>query len=122
MEGKQRKKLFEKYMLLELNIERENAGAEKIFEKMSKDKSRKLADKILKNHPKFKDTANDIRIYNENLLNMLVEGGVITEELSNKLKRRYTFYMPIYSSELSTFADLDNGKYFKKCLQYKTKW
>ena len=113
LKNKKEKKLFEKYMLLELNIERENAGAEKIFEKMSKDKSRKLADKILKNHPKFKDIANDIRIYNENLLNMLVEGGVITEELSNKLKRRYTFYMPIYSSELSTFADLDNGKYFK---------
>lgn len=113
LNGKKQKQLFEKYMMLELNIERENAGVDKIFENMSKTESRKLADGLLKKNPKFKEIANDLQRYNNNLLDMLVDGGVINEELSNKLKNRYKFYMPIYSSELSTFADLNSDKYFK---------
>ena len=113
LNSKKQKQLFEKYMMLELNIERENAGVDKIFEKMSKTESRKLADGILKKNPKFKEIANDVQRYNNNLLNALVDGGVINKELSNKLKNRYKFYMPIYSSELSTFADLNSDKYFK---------
>ena len=113
LNGKKQKQLFEKYIMLELNIERENAGVDKIFENMSKTESRKLADGILKKNPKFKEIANDLQRYNNNLLDMLVDGGVINEELSNKLKNRYKFYMPIYSSDLSTFADLNSDKYFK---------
>ena len=113
LNGKKQKQLFEKYMMLELNIERENAGVDKIFENMSKAESRKLADGLLKKNPKFKEIANDLQRYNNNLLNALVDGGVINKELSNKLKNRYKFYMPIYSSELSTFADLNSDKYFK---------
>ena len=113
LNGKKQKQLFEKYMMLELNIERENAGVDKIFEKMSKAESRKLADGLLKKNPKFKEIANDLQRYNNNLLNALVDGGVINKKLSNKLKNRYKFYMPIYSSELSTFADLNSDKYFK---------
>lgn len=113
LNGKKQKQLFEKYIMLELNIERENAGVDKIFENMSKAESRKLADGILKKNPKFKEIANDLQRYNNNLLDMLVDGGVINKELSNKLKTRYKFYMPIYSSDLSTFADLNSDKYFK---------
>lgn len=113
LKGKKQKQLFEKYIMLELNIERENAGVDKIFENISKTESRKLADGILKKNPKFKEIANDLQRYNNNLLDMLVDGGVINKELSNKLKTRYKFYMPIYSSELSTFADLNSDKYFK---------
>lgn len=113
LKGKKQKQLFEKYMMLELNIERENAGVDKIFENISKTESRKLADGILKKNPKFKEIANDLQRYNNNLLDMLVDGGVINKELSNKLKTRYKFYMPIYSSDLSTFADLNSDKYFK---------
>ena len=113
LNGKKQKQLFEKYMMLELNIERENAGVDKIFENMSKAESRKLADGLLKKNPKFKEIANDLQRYNNNLLNALVDGGVINKELSDKLKNRYKFYMPIYSSELSTFADLNSDKYFK---------
>ena len=113
LNGKKQKQLFEKYMMLELNIERENAGVDKIFENMSKAESRKLADRLLKKNPKFKEIANDLQRYNNNLLNALVDGGVINKKLSNKLKNRYKFYMPIYSSELSTFADLNSDKYFK---------
>lgn len=113
LKGKKQKQLFEKYMMLELNIERENAGVDKIFENISKTESRKLADGILKKNPKFKEIANDLQRYNNNLLDMLVDSGVINKELSDKLKTRYKFYMPIYSSDLSTFADLNSDKYFK---------
>ena len=113
LKGKKEIQAFEKYMMLELNIERENAGVEKIFDNLSKEKSRKAADVLLNKHPKFKEIANDLQRYNNNLLNMLVDGGVINESLSNKLKDRYKYYMPIYSSELSTFADLASDKYFK---------
>ena len=113
LNGKKQKQLFEKYMMLELNIERENAGVDKVFEDLSKEKSRKAADYILKKNPKFKEIANDLQRYNNNLLDMLVDGGVINEQLATKLKDRYKFYMPIYSSDLNTFADLDSGKYFK---------
>lgn len=113
LKGKKERELFEKYMLFELNIERENAGVDKIFEKVTKEQSRKAADLLLKKHPKFKHVAKELQKYNNNLLDMLVDGGVITEQMSNKLKNRYKYYMPIYSSELSTFADIDSNKYFK---------
>lgn len=111
--NKKKKQMFERYMLLELNIERENAGVEKVLDKVSKDQSRKTADKILKKYPEFKGIAKNLQKYNNNLLNMLVEGGVIDETKANQLKERYKFYMPIYSSELSTFGNLGDEKYFK---------
>jgi hypothetical protein len=111
--NKKKKQMFEKYMLLELNIERENAGVEKVLDNVSKEQSRKTADRVLKKYPEFKGIANDLQKYNNNLLNMLVEGGVIDEAKANQLKARYKFYMPIYSSELSTFGNLGDEKYFK---------
>lgn len=111
--NKKKKQMFEKYMLLELNIERENAGVEKVLDKVSKEQSRKTADKILKKYPEFKGIANDLQKYNNNLLDMLVDGGVIDEAKSEMLKKRYKFYMPIYTSELSAFGNLGDEKYFK---------
>lgn len=111
--NKKKKQMFERYMLLELNIERENAGVEKVLDNVSKEQSRKMADKILKKYPEFKGIANDLQKYNNNLLNMLVEGGVIDEAKATQLKERYKFYMPIYSSDLSTFGNLGDEKYFK---------
>ena len=113
LKGKKQKTDFERYMMLELNIERENAGVDKVFENLSKAGSRKAADILLKKNPKFAEIAKDLQRYNNNLLDLLVDGGVIEQSLSNKLKNRYKYYMPIYSSELSTFADLASNKYLK---------
>lgn len=113
IKDKKTSQLFDKYMMLELNIERENAGVDKVFDNVSKEKSRKLADAIIKKHPEFKTAADDLRIFNNNLLDMLVDGGVIKSETSAKLKDRYKFYMPIYSSELSTFSNISDSKYIK---------
>lgn len=111
---KKDKELFEKIMLHALNAERENAGVDKIFENVSAKQSESIVKNAFAKHPNFKEAANDLQRYNNNLLNMLVDGGVISQELSNKLKNRYKYYMPIYSSELSTFADLDSNKYLKQ--------
>lgn len=111
---KKDKELFEKVMLHALNAERENAGVDKIFENVSAKQSEAIVKNAFAKHPNFKEAANDLQRYNNNLLNMLVDGGVISQELSNKLKNRYKYYMPIYSSELSTFVDLDSNKYFKQ--------
>ena len=110
---KKDKELFEKIMLHALNAERENAGVDKIFENISAKQSEAIVKNAFEKHPNFKEAANDLQRYNNNLLNMLVDGGVISQELSNKLKNRYKYYMPIYSSDLSTFVDLDSGKYLK---------
>ena len=111
---KKDKELFEKIMLHALNAERENAGVDKIFENISAKQSEAIVKNAFAKHPNFKEAANDLQRYNNNLLNMLVDGGVISQELSNKLKNRYKYYMPIYSSELSTFVDLDSNKYLKQ--------
>lgn len=111
---KKDKKLFEKVMLHALNAERERAGVDKIFENISAEQSEAIVKNAFEKHPNFKEAANDLQRYNNNLLDMLVDGGVISQELSNKLKNRYKYYMPIYSSELSTFADLDSDKYLKQ--------
>ena len=111
---KKDKELFEKVMLHALNAERENAGVDKIFENISAKQSEAIVKNAFEKHPNFKEAANDLQRYNNNLLNMLVDGGVISQELSNKLKNRYKYYMPIYSSELSTFVDLDSNKYLKQ--------
>lgn len=110
---KKDKELFEKIMLHALNAERENAGVDKIFENISAKQSEAIVKNAFEKHPNFKEAASDLQRYNNNLLNMLVDGGVISEQLSNKLKNRYKYYMPIYSSDLSTFVDLDSGKYLK---------
>ena len=110
---KKDKELFEKIMLHALNAEREHAGVDKIFENISAKQSEAIVKNAFEQHPNFKEAALDLQRYNNNLLDMLVDGGVISEGLSNKLKGRYKYYMPIYSSELSTFADLDSDKYLK---------
>ena len=110
---KKDKLLFEKIMLHALNAERENAGVDKIFENVSAKQSEAIVKKAFEQHPNFKEAANDLQRYNNNLLDILVDGGVISENLSNKLKGRYKYYMPIYSSDLSTFANLDSSEYLK---------
>lgn len=103
---------YDKYHRVQLHIERLNAGVEGIVD-LSKSDAQKLVARILKSHPEYNAIDNDLRIYNNNLLNNLTDAGVISQELNNKLKNKYKYYMPIYSSELSTFKDLGNEKYLK---------
>lgn len=104
---------FDRAMLLMLNAERERAGIEKVFSDLSAKKSEQMAKQIFDKHPNFVEASKDLQRYNNNLLDMLVNGEVIEESLANTLKDRYKYYMPIYSSELSTFNDLGSDKYIK---------
>src|SRR5574344_824804 len=112
LKTKKQQEDYDKYHRLQLHIERLNAGVEGIVD-LSKSDAQKLVDKILKAHPEYAAIDNDLRIYNNNLLDLLESKGVISHQLNEKLRNRYKYYMPIYSSELTTFKDLGNDKYLK---------
>ena len=112
LKTKKQQEDYDKYHRLQLHIERLNAGVEGVVD-LSKADAQKLVDKILKAHPEYNAIDNDLRIYNNTLLDLLENNGVISNQLNEKLRNRYKYYMPIYSSELSTFKDLGNDKYLK---------
>lgn len=112
LKTKKQQEDYDKYHRLQLHIERLNAGVEGVVD-LSKSDAQKLVNKILKAHPEYNVIDNDLRIYNNNLLDLLEDNGVISNQLNEKLRNRYKYYMPIYSSELSTFKDLGNDKYLK---------
>lgn len=112
LKTKKQQKDYDKYHRLQLHIERLNANVEGVVD-LSKSDAQKLVNKILKVHPEYNSIDNDLRIYNNNLLDLLENNGVISNQLNEKLRNRYKYYMPIYSSELTTFKDLGNDKYLK---------
>lgn len=112
LKTKKQQEDYDKYHRLQLHIERLNANVEGVVD-LSKSDAQKLVNKILKVHPEYNYIDNDLRIYNNNLLDLLEDNGVISNQLNEKLRNRYKYYMPIYSSELTTFKDLGNDKYLK---------
>lgn len=112
LKNKKQQEDYDKYHRLQLHIERLNVGVEGVVD-LSKSDAQKLVNKILKAHPEYNAIDNDLRIYNNNLLDLLENNSVISNQLNEKLRNRYKYYMPIYSSELSTFKDLGNDKYLK---------
>ena len=112
LKTKKQQEDYDKYHRLQLHIERLNANVEGVVD-LSKSDAQKLVNKILKAHPEYNYIDNDLRIYNNNLLDLLEDNGVISNQLNEKLRNRYKYYMPIYSSELTTFKDLGNDKYLK---------
>lgn len=112
LKTKKQQEDYDKYHRLQLHIERLNANVEGVVD-LSKSDAQKLVNKILKVHPEYNYIDNDLRIYNNNLLDLLEKNGVISNQLNEKLRNKYKYYMPIYSSELSTFKDLGDKKYLK---------
>ena len=112
LKTKKQQEDYDKYHRLQLHIERLNANVEGVVD-LSKSDAQKLVARILKSHPEYNAIDNDLRIYNNNLLDLLENNGVISSQLNEKLRNKYKYYMPIYSSELSTFKDLGDKKYLK---------
>lgn len=112
LKTKKQQEDYDKYHRLQLHIERLNANVDGVVD-LSKSDAQKLVNKILKSHPEYNYIDNDLRIYNNNLLDLLENSGVISNQLNEKLRNKYKYYMPIYSSELSTFKDLGDKKYLK---------
>lgn len=113
LKSKKDKELFDKVMLHALNAEREKAGVEKIFPNISAKQSEKIVQQQFEKHPNIKNASLDFQRFNNNLLDMLVDSGVVSKKQSDVLKERYKYYMPIYTSDLSSFVDLGSEKYMK---------
>ena len=63
--------------------------------KVTADVSRKAVAEMEAKHPEFKQYAEDIYKINNYLRNMLVEGGVISQETANLWQEMYPHYVPI---------------------------
>ena len=59
------------------------------------DMSRVAATELAKENPEFRAWARDIYRYNENLRQILVDGGVISQETANLWAEMYPHYVPI---------------------------
>lgn len=57
--------------------------------------SAKQAEKILKEHPEFKEYESDVRAYVSELRNILVESGAISAETAKLWEEMYPHYIPV---------------------------
>lgn len=76
-----------------------------------------VSERIVKRYdalnPKLKEYANDIYAYNKHLRNVLVEGGVISQETAALWEKMYPHYVPtrrVDSTGLNINVPLDSGK------------
>ena len=59
------------------------------------DISKQEASRMLKQNPEFKQWSQDIYKFNKHLRNLLVDGGVISQEVANLWEKMYPHYVPI---------------------------
>lgn len=64
--------------------------------------SRAAADKLLKEHPEFAGWANDVYHYLDGLQEVRKQGGLISEEMVQRMKELYPHYVPTYRDMPST--------------------
>ena len=64
-------------------------------ELVTADASRQVVQRLEKANPEFKKYAEDVYAYNRNLREMLVEGGMITQETADLWEKMYPHYVPI---------------------------
>lgn len=75
--------------------------------------SRNVAAQLEKANPEFKAIANEVYTYNKHLRQMLVDGGVISQETADLWEAMYPHYVPIRrlgDSGLNINVPLDSGK------------
>lgn len=80
---------------------------------MTAELSQKIVDKYEFENPKLVEYANDIYTYNKYLRNLLVEGGVISQETADLWEEMYPHYVPVRridSSGLNVNVPLDSRK------------
>ena len=59
------------------------------------DMSLRVASKLQKQHPEFKEWSKDLYKYNDYLLQKTVDGGLISQEFADELSKKYPNYVPI---------------------------
>jgi hypothetical protein len=77
------------------------------------DASKRIVKRYEALNPKLIEYANDIYGYNKHLRNLLVEGGVISQETADLWEEMYPYYVPtrrVDSTGLNVNVPLDSGK------------
>lgn len=99
---------FDKYLIACVALDRitaaENAGTDqKIGTLVYGDEKLQDKESIIeriaryeRENPTFKDTAEEVYKYNDNLLSLAVDSGMISEKLHESLQKSYPHYVPLY--------------------------
>lgn len=64
--------------------------------------SRSIADKLLDQHPEFKEWAKDVYAYSDNLMTVRKQAGLVSEDLMRRTKELYPHYVPIFRDMVNT--------------------
>lgn len=90
------------------------AWAEKQFDKpvfgssVTAADSRAAADKLLKEHPEFEKWAKDVYAYLDGLMEVRKQGGLVSEDMVQRMKELYSHYVPTYRDMPSTSGGYSN--------------
>lgn len=90
------------------------AWAEKQFDKpvfgssVTAADSRAAADKLLKEHPEFDKWAKDVYAYLDGLMEVRKQGGLVSEDMVQRMKELYPHYVPTYRDMPSTSGGYSN--------------
>lgn len=90
------------------------AWAEKQFDKpvfgssVTAADSSAAADKLLKEHPEFEKWAKDVYAYLDGLMEVRKQGGLVSEDMVQRMKELYPHYVPTYRDMPSTSGGYSN--------------
>lgn len=90
------------------------AWAEKQFDKpvfgssVTAADSRAAADKLLKEHPEFEKWAKDVYAYLDGLMEVRKQGGLVSDDMVQRMKELYPHYVPTYRDMPSTSGGYSN--------------
>lgn len=90
------------------------AWAEKQFDKpvfgssVTADDSRAAAADLLDAHPEFEKWAKDVYAYLDGLMEVRKQGGLVSEEMAQRMKELYPHYVPTYRDMPSTSGGYSN--------------
>lgn len=90
------------------------AWAEKQFDKpvfgssVTASDSRAAADKLLKEHHEFEKWAKDVYAYLDGLMEVRKQGGLVSEDMVQRMKELYPHYVPTYRDMPSTSGGYSN--------------
>lgn len=90
------------------------AWAEKQFDKpvfgssVTASDSRAAADKLLKEHPEFEEWAKDVYAYLDGLMEVRKQGGLVSDDMVQRMKELYPHYVPTYRDMPSTSGGYSN--------------
>ncbi|MEG1820568.1 MAG: hypothetical protein RR261_07060, partial [Oscillospiraceae bacterium] len=63
----------------------------------------------LTKHPEFKQIANDVYKYNDNLLQLKVDSGLVKFELAQEFRKMYPHYVPVHRKMDGDYFQLDSA-------------